>query len=42
MHWPIQELGAWLRSVVTGHYQYYAVPRNLVMLRVFRDRTIRY
>jgi group II intron reverse transcriptase/maturase len=42
MHSPIQELGAWLRRVVTGHYQYYAVPRNLVMLRVFRDRIMRY
>jgi len=40
MHWPVQELGAWLRSVVTGHYQYYGVPRNLSMLRVFRDRII--
>jgi hypothetical protein len=42
MHWPIKELGTWLKRVVTGHYQYYAVPRNLVMLRVFRDRIIRY
>lgn len=41
MHWPIRQLGAWLKSVLTGHYRYYGVPRNLGMLRVFRDRILR-
>jgi RNA-directed DNA polymerase len=42
MHWPIRQLGAWLKSVLTGHYRYYGVPRNLGMLRVFRERILRY
>ena len=28
MHDPIQEVGRWLKSVVTGHYRYYGVPGN--------------
>jgi hypothetical protein len=27
-HRPIAETGTWLRSVVTGHFAYYAVPGN--------------
>jgi RNA-directed DNA polymerase len=42
MHWPIRQLGAWLKSVLMGHYQYYGVPRNLGMLQVFRDCILRY
>ena len=42
MHWPIRQLGAWLKSVLTGHYRDYGVPRNLGMLRVFRERILRY
>ena len=42
MHWPIRQLGAWLKSVLTGHYRYYGVPRNLSMLRVFRECILRY
>jgi group II intron reverse transcriptase/maturase len=42
MHWPIAKLGAWLASVLRGHYRYYGVPRNKVLLRVFRERIIRY
>ena len=36
MHWPIPQQGAWLRSVLLGHYRYYAVPRNGSLLKVFR------
>lgn len=36
MHWPIREVGPWLRSVLMGHYQYYAVPRNSRALSAFR------
>jgi RNA-directed DNA polymerase len=42
MHWPLQELGAWLRRVVTGHYHDDGVPRNLVRRRIVRDRLIHY
>jgi len=41
MHWPIRQLGAWLKSVLTGHYRYYGVPRNMGMLRVFREGILR-
>jgi group II intron reverse transcriptase/maturase len=37
MHKPIAELGAYLRSVVKGHYQYYGVPLNYRALRAFRQ-----
>jgi RNA-directed DNA polymerase len=36
MHRPIRETGAWLRSVVSGHFRYYGVPMNLPALRCFR------
>jgi len=35
-HDPIPEQGQWLRSVISGHNQYYAVPDNLYALRSFR------
>ncbi len=28
LHEPVPVVGQWLRSVVQGHFQYYAVPRN--------------
>ena len=37
MHWPIPQQGAWLRSVLLGHYRYYGVPRNGSLLTVFRE-----
>jgi group II intron reverse transcriptase/maturase len=36
MHWPIPEVGKWLKSVLTGHYLYYGVPWNGRMLSRFR------
>ena len=39
---PIRQLGAWLKSVLTGHYRYDGVPRNMGMLRVFRECILRY
>jgi RNA-directed DNA polymerase len=42
MHWPIPQQGAWLKSVLLGHYRYYAVPRNGSLLTVFRDAIMRY
>jgi len=36
MHYPIPVVGKWLRQVVQGHYQYYAVPTNSPRLSAFR------
>jgi RNA-directed DNA polymerase len=41
-HQPIPEQGAWLASVLRGHYQYYAVPDNIEALRAFRYQTRRH
>src|SRR5260370_23817504 len=35
MHDRIAEVGAWLRKVVLGYYQYHAVPGNTMQLRIF-------
>jgi RNA-directed DNA polymerase len=32
------QVGAWLRKVVIGYYQYHAVPGNIDQLRIFRRR----
>ena len=40
-HWPIEKLGACLKSVVVGHYRYSGVPRNRGRLWVFRERILR-
>lgn len=36
MHWPIPELGKWLRQVVSGFFAYHAVPTNHKALSAFR------
>ena len=36
----IVDVGQWLKTVLTGHYQYYGVPRNYKSLRAFRRRVI--
>jgi group II intron reverse transcriptase/maturase len=40
-HLPIQEVGRWLRSVLTGHYRYYGVPHNSRRLSAFRYYILR-
>jgi len=40
-HQPIPEQGKWLRSVVTGHLAYYAVPGNTVAVAAFRTQVSR-
>jgi len=40
MHDPVPHTGRWLKSVVQGHFNYYAVPGNLTSLGVFRDRVL--
>ena len=42
MHLPIPEQGAWLASVLSGHYRYYAVPDNIEALSAFRYLLIRH
>lgn len=42
MHMPIRDVGRWLRSVVTGHFNYYGVPTNAPMLYTFRHAVTRH
>jgi len=39
-HDPVPQTGQWLKSIVQGHFNYYAVPGNLDSLGVFRDRIL--
>ena len=41
MHLPVPVQGAWLRSVLQGHYQYYGVPLNGKALQRFRKEVAR-
>jgi RNA-directed DNA polymerase len=41
MHDPVPQTGEWLKSVVQGYFNYYAVPGNMDSLRVFRARVTR-
>ena len=41
MHDPVRQTGQWLKSIVQGHFNYYAVPGNLDSLGVFRHRVHR-
>jgi group II intron reverse transcriptase/maturase len=41
MHDPVPQTGEWLKSVVQGYFNYYAVPGNLDSIGVFRDRLLR-
>jgi RNA-directed DNA polymerase len=40
MHLPIPEQGKWLRQVVTGYFQYHAVPTNGKSLGAFRHHVV--
>lgn len=40
-HEPIPVVGKWLQQVVTGYYNYHAVPGNLTSLSLFRARLSR-
>jgi len=39
LHYPIPDVGQWLRSVVSGHFRYYGVPMNAPALHIFRFQT---
>ena len=41
MHWPIPNQGKWLGYVVSGYFNYHAVPTNYLALAQFRDEIIR-
>jgi hypothetical protein len=36
----VRETGQWLKSIVQGHFNYYAVPGNIESLGVCRDRLV--
>jgi group II intron reverse transcriptase/maturase len=38
---PVSEVGRWLGKVLTGHYEYYAVPFNFPKLAAFRYCVVR-
>jgi group II intron reverse transcriptase/maturase len=40
MHDPVRQTGHWLKSIIQGHFNYYAVPGNLDSLGIFRDRVL--
>jgi RNA-directed DNA polymerase len=40
MHDPVFQTGEWLKSVVQGYFNYYAVPGNLEGLATFRGRLL--
>jgi RNA-directed DNA polymerase len=42
MHLPVPEQGRWLARVLSGHYNYYAVPDNIEALSAFRYQIIRH
>jgi group II intron reverse transcriptase/maturase len=41
MHDPVPEQGAYLRSVIDGHFRYYGVPGNGAQLGAFRNCVVR-
>ncbi len=41
MQLRIGEVGAWLRKIVRGHYQYYGVPQNFPALASFRFELVK-
>ena len=41
MHHSVSEVGRWLRAVLTGYYNYYAVPGNSQALWIFRGQLTR-
>jgi RNA-directed DNA polymerase len=40
MHDRVSQTGKWLRAVVQGHYNYYAIPSNQKRLGAFRERVL--
>jgi len=40
MHDPLFQTGQWLKSIVQGYFNYYAVPGNTANLSLFRHRLL--
>jgi group II intron reverse transcriptase/maturase len=40
MHDPLSQTGQWLKSIVRGYFNYYAVPGNTASLSLFRHRLL--
>src|SRR5215475_8049181 len=40
MHDPLSQTGQWLKSIVRGYFNYYAVPGNTASLGVFRHKLL--
>lgn len=40
-HWPVKDQAQWLRAVIQGHFNYYAVPGNASATRQFRTLVVR-
>ena len=40
MHDRLSQTGQWLKSIVQGYFNYYAVPGNMVSLALFRNRLL--
>jgi RNA-directed DNA polymerase len=36
LHEPVKRVGQWLKAVLSGHYRYFGVPRNIEALNRFR------
>ena len=41
MHWPFQEVALWLRHMLSGYFNYHAIPGNLQVMDAFRTQVIR-
>jgi RNA-directed DNA polymerase len=40
-HWPLKDQAQWLRGVIQGHFNHYAVPGNTTAIRQFRTLIVR-
>ena len=40
-HHPVPEVGRWLASIIRGHVNYFAVPRNFEAVAAFRHEVIK-
>jgi RNA-directed DNA polymerase len=40
-HEPVPTVGAWLKRVINGYFEYHAVPTNLMQLEGFRAEVCR-
>jgi len=40
-HHPVPEVGRWLASIIRGHMNYFAIPRNFEAVAAFRNEVIK-